>query len=210
MRKGSRLLFFVVIAVVSVFAAFCAWGNGRLLMRPQPDRWSLTTLEHNLQSGLQIVHWKGTRMTGEYKRADGSIHGFEAQVPEEKTAAGADLERELIKNNVNFAVDPPSMSEALVSMVTLVGVPILILAFIWFLVLRPTQMSGLHVNRPVMVDVGSGVEGFEIRLFIQRDSREGQSLERIMGDLGCGPEETVRRLLRAYPGAASPAPGGGA
>jgi cell division protease FtsH len=87
------------------------------------------------------AEWQQTNLNGKYLE-NGVSHQFEALVPAVDSQAGAALQAAFIKSGVNWRIVPPPVSATVFGFLSMIAFPLMILALIYFLVLRPAQMGG--------------------------------------------------------------------
>ncbi|HEY3780186.1 MAG TPA: ATP-dependent zinc metalloprotease FtsH [Fimbriimonadaceae bacterium] len=146
--KLSRGIFFIAIVLIALVALMNVLGGSKGLFGQTPP--TIIKNQSELQGYIdrkppQItdVHWQGTDLTGGLLSPDGTKRGdFVAHVPDFNTYTGTALYQSMLKNGVNFELDNPPLSQGLLSVLSLIGFPLMIIALLYFFVLRPAQMGG--------------------------------------------------------------------
>jgi cell division protease FtsH len=142
LTKASRLLFFTVICAILVIAVMNAFGpSGTLFGRNQPQQFTITDLQaHIAKKDIAEAKWQGNEMTGTL--SDGAQTKFTARVPEDTTTSGAELYKQLANAGVPLTLEPPPISQGLLGVLSMIAFPLMIVALLYFFVLRPAQMGG--------------------------------------------------------------------
>ena len=143
MSKPLKLLGFTMLLVIVIIAIMNVTSNGGALFKNQPKELSRSELQIDITSKkITDVKWQGEMMTGKLLNPGGPPSDFTARVDEHTTPAGAALEQALIANNIPFELDSPPIATQVFSVLSLFIVPLVIVAAIYFLLLRPAQMGG--------------------------------------------------------------------
>jgi ATP-dependent Zn protease len=88
---------------------------------------------------VSSANWLGKEIHGSLGSEDGS-RAYEVTVPEVDSAAGAILLTQLMQSNVNWTIEKPPVSSAVLGALSVLAFPLMIIALIYFMVLRPAQM----------------------------------------------------------------------
>jgi len=95
-------------------------------------------LEHVSNNNIDSAEWQQTAFNGKLK--DGTK--FEVAVPDSNSAGGGALSNRLDNAKVNYKIVGPPMSTMVISALSVIAFPLMIMGLIYFLVLRPAQMGG--------------------------------------------------------------------
>ena len=132
-------MFLIVVAIV-ITAMFLP-NNANLLGGNQPKQLNLADFVSNVESNNinGLVEWQQSTISGALK--DGTK--FEVtSVPETNTDAGANLLSKMDQFKVKYEIKAAPISAAIVSVFSVIFFPVMVIAIIYFLVLRPVQMGG--------------------------------------------------------------------
>ncbi len=133
----------MVILVIAGFLLIQLLGNGAggILggTTPQDVKTSQITKEikdDNVKSGV----WQEDTFTAELKQPEGNK--IKAVVGTEGSAGSAGLKALLSEKGITYDIKSPPMTNAVISLLSMIAFPAMLLALIYFLVLRPAQMGG--------------------------------------------------------------------
>jgi cell division protease FtsH len=94
-----------------------------------------------VQSGrVATANWQGQRIEGKLGPEDQN-RAYQVIVRDQQEAS-REIQAALIANNVDWTHERPPMSSAVVGILSVIAFPLMIIALIYFLVLRPAQMGG--------------------------------------------------------------------
>src|SRR5688500_14298130 len=113
--------------------------TGPLSGGTQVKNLEFSELKREINSGNVLeAKWQQTRMTGKLA----TDQPFEARVPDPQTPGAQELERLLDAKQVKYDLESPPISNSIVGILSVIAFPLMIIALIYFLVLRPAQMGG--------------------------------------------------------------------
>jgi cell division protease FtsH len=95
-------------------------------------------LDHVTKNNIESAEWQQTNFNGKLK--DGTR--FEVTVPDSNSAGSSSLTKRLDDGGVNYKIVGPPMSAMVIGALSVIAFPLMIMALIYFLVLRPAQMGG--------------------------------------------------------------------
>lgn len=105
----------------------------------------LSRLYKEIDAGnVELVRFQDSNLRGMLR--DGQrfeVRGFEMGHPGMENLVG-----ELRTRDVEFSVDPRPLSSSVITLLSVIAFPLMILALIYFLVLRPAQVSAPAVRLP--------------------------------------------------------------
>jgi cell division protease FtsH len=67
---------------------------------------------------------------------------FVARVPDENSPAGAELYKAVQNSGATVHLDAPPIGQSILGLLSMIAFPLMIVALLWFFVLRPAQMGG--------------------------------------------------------------------
>ncbi len=140
----KTLTLLVIMAVVAVVLMQVLNPASHLSLSSQPDQISASDLDKAIKEH-RVLHaeWQQDTFSGEYVKAPGQPpRHFEALVTDLNSPASTVLLEELKANNVNWSIDQPPISNSILGALSVIMFPLMIIALIYFLVLRPAQRNG--------------------------------------------------------------------
>jgi cell division protease FtsH len=143
LNKGARILIISVVAVVGVILLMSTLSGGSPfnLTGTEVEQLNQTQLKNMAREGdlSGVVEWQGTELTGEL--SDG--RRFEVTVPPYSEAAGSDL-LAVLEETPGLEVEllEPSAGTQIMPFIYMALIPILILVFLYFFLIRPAQSGG--------------------------------------------------------------------
>jgi cell division protease FtsH len=140
----KTLILLVIVAVVAVILMQALSPAGRLGLSSSPDTLTSSELDKAIKDKRIVkAEWQQNTFSGEYVKAPGQpTRKFEALVTDINSPASTVLLTELKDNGTPWSVDQPPISNSILSGLSVVMFPLMIIALIYFLVLRPAQMGG--------------------------------------------------------------------
>lgn len=137
MNRAARTIFLSLILVIVAISLLNIFGPTSSLMGAQPKELPYTDLIKEVKEGKNIekAEWQADRVSGTFK--DGSK--FWTRVPEKATET---VTQAFVDNNVKLNFLDPPMSSSFLSILSIIAFPLMMLAILYFLVLRPAQMGG--------------------------------------------------------------------
>ncbi len=116
-------------------------GGGGFLGGGAPDKIQTSQLyQHIEENNVKSGEWQEDTFTAELNSPEGKK--VQARVGASDTSGGAQLVKMLVDKKVKWGLTPPPVSNAIASLIGVIAFPALLLALIYFLVLRPAQMGG--------------------------------------------------------------------
>ncbi len=108
-------------------------------MSPAPTPLAMSDLLNDLgQNKIETARWQETSLTGKMT----SGQDYEALVPDYNSPGGRQLQDALKSSHANWNYEKPPMINTVLTALSYLAFPIMVLAIIYFLVLRPAQMGG--------------------------------------------------------------------
>jgi cell division protease FtsH len=145
LNKPAKTLFFVLIAVIAVILCvnlFFGQGSVTSQVPKAVENYSIKDLVAHIKAkggdAIKEADWDQTTLSGTL--ANGTK--FKANVPEQNAGGATFLHTLLVDNGVNYRNASPPVSSGVLYLLSMFGVPLLILMAIYFLVFRPAQMGG--------------------------------------------------------------------
>jgi len=132
------LVVFLAIAALSVFSS----GSGSFSFAAERKVLSLSDFYTKLKANtVDTADWQQQQITG---KLSGDEPGklYKVLVPEVSTPGGAEVMKELKGSKAIWKLEDPPAINAVMSVISVMVFPIMILLLIYFLVLRPAQMGG--------------------------------------------------------------------
>jgi cell division protease FtsH len=140
LNRAGRTLFFVVIATIVFIALLNLTSPGRgLIGGSGPKEIDLGQLRQKIEAKqVEQATWQGT----EIRVKDYEGQEFVSRAPNIDSAGASTLMDYMWKNVPNFKPEGPPPSTILLSILSVIGVPLLILALLWFFLARQAQIGG--------------------------------------------------------------------
>jgi cell division protease FtsH len=140
LNKPARTLLLLVVAVFAGIALLSALSsNPGLGLAQKREELRQDQLASYLdQKAVKSASWQQKEITGEL--TNGKL--FRALVPDQDSPAAQPLVVALNKSGAEWKFENPPVINAVVSLLSVIAFPLMILALIYFLVLRPAQMGG--------------------------------------------------------------------
>ncbi len=105
----------------------------------KPEELTLDQLEtQSAKHNIETISWQQNQISGTYRNGD----KFTATVVNPETTAGNTLSQELIKNGATVKIEGAPIIAGIVGILSVIAIPLMMIALIYFLVLRPAQMVG--------------------------------------------------------------------
>ena len=146
MSRATRLLFFTLVIAILVIALMNAFGGSAgSIFHNQVKDLSISEFRNDVAQKLVVnAKWQQEEITGQFKDKEnnGGLTKYTVRVPDAGTTTGRDILNELRDNNVPTDLEPAPMSAGLLSILSMIAFPIMIIALLYFFVLRPAQMGG--------------------------------------------------------------------
>ena len=146
MTKASRFLFFGVIIIILVIALMNAFGpTGSLFRNPVHEINSTTFNALILNKDITDAHWQGNDLQGDQKTVDPDTkqaRKFVVRIPDVQSPAGQKIYNDLLNSGATVNLESPPLSTGLLSILSMIAFPLMIVALLYFFVLRPAQMGG--------------------------------------------------------------------
>ncbi len=139
MNKGPRIIVFTILGVLLIIMLANTVGSGNIFSQEAPKELTTSALRVEIKAGnIQEAKWQLNRFEGTLK--DGKK--FVAQVAEPNSQGGGEFAALLDSKEVNYNILSTPASAFLPSLLSVIGFPLLIIAFIYFFVIKPAQMGG--------------------------------------------------------------------
>lgn len=140
MNKPARTILLLVVVVLAGIALLSALSSSNpLALGPGPKELTYSEFTQSVtQHKVETADWQQRQITG--KLSGGQL--YKVRVMDAESASANDL-LALIKGSPTvLTMAEPPMINAVVSLLSVIAFPLMILALIYFLVLRPAQMGG--------------------------------------------------------------------
>ena len=155
MKKQARTLLLLIIcgavgiALMSMLSS-AGWFGGEPALQLKSSEFL-----SKVRSGqIQTADWQGNHIRGNLSAdSDGQHQEYDAVVFDPTDPAASDFVMEMEKAGVAWSTQDPPVSSAIITILTAIGLPLMVLTLIYFLVLRPAQMSGIRYAGGVQPDV---------------------------------------------------------
>jgi cell division protease FtsH len=140
LNRPAKTLFVLVIIIITGIAAInLVAGPTSPLGGAQVKQMTTAELNQAIEAGnIEKAEWQQSRFEGTL--ADGTRFTATVQPPE--SAGGANFEEFLRANDVEYDKRPAPISHQALGILSIIAFPLMIIALIYFLVLRPAQMGG--------------------------------------------------------------------
>ena len=140
MNKGARILFISVLTVIGLIAMMNVFSTTPTMFGgTRPLELQTSEFRQKVEQGqVKVARWQQSRIRGEL--VDGRT--FTARVPMPDTNAGSELEQLLIARAVQYNMEQPPASQAILPVLYLILGPLLIFVLIWMFLIRPAQSGG--------------------------------------------------------------------
>jgi len=140
LNKPARTLLFLVVAVfVGIAMMSMLSSSGPLPVGKSPKELSQSQLKDALKKNqVATANWQQTTLRGELKNGE----PYTVLVPEKSDASAPQLIAALDESDVNWKYENPPITSSILSLLSIIAFPLMIIALIYFLVLRPAQMGG--------------------------------------------------------------------
>ncbi len=140
-NKPAKTFFLLVIVLIAGIALM------NLITTPSGllgggDVKELQTYELNRaikENNIQDAKWQQNTFSGTLK---GTGQKFTAKVATQDSQAGAEFENLLRQNDVHYDRSDPPAATTILSVLSVIAFPLMLIALIYFLVVRPAQMGG--------------------------------------------------------------------
>ncbi|MDX2065432.1 MAG: ATP-dependent zinc metalloprotease FtsH, partial [Fimbriimonadaceae bacterium] len=131
---GLILIIAIGVALMNMFTGAAAFGLGS-----RTKELSLSSFYKELDNDQIInVKWQQATLTGQL--ANGGRYAV--KVVDRDSPAANDIAQRIGRSKVNFEYEDPPVLNSIVGFLGAFILPVLLIAMIWFLVLRPAQMGG--------------------------------------------------------------------
>jgi len=138
-KPAKTLLLLVSVAIMGLILINVLASNGSLPAFGYVKKLTMTELNAEIDGGhIKKAEWQQTSLTGKLD----TNQDFEAMVPSPESAGSQALQNKLIAKNVPYELVSPPVSTAIFSVLSMIAFPLLIVALVYFLLLRPAQMGG--------------------------------------------------------------------
>jgi cell division protease FtsH len=140
LNKPAKTLFLLIILIIVGVATMNLFaGPNGIITQTQPKELTMQELSDYAQKGkIEKAEWQQTTFSG---TLEGGVK-FTALVPSQESPGGADLAKFLRDSKVDYKLINPPITSGLVGLLSVIAFPLMVIALIYFLVLRPAQMGG--------------------------------------------------------------------
>ncbi len=144
--KPAKVLILVLVFVALFFLlANTFLQSSALGLGTPPQELSMRDLNYDVtHNRIASLDYQGTNITGTLASsiAGEAKRSFHVLGPDQNTPAGADLQKTFTANNVNWHLISAPIQTALFQILATITLPLMIIAVLYFLILRPAQMGG--------------------------------------------------------------------
>ena len=142
-NKPARTLLIVVMLILVGLALMQTVGGpgsgGAFPLGQTTIKLSMPELFEKIKDkSIAKADWQQTTLSG--KLTDG--RNFEALVQDSNSAGSQDLRKALDDGGVSWQLKDPPIMSGVVTILTAIAFPLMVLGILWFFVLRPAQMGG--------------------------------------------------------------------
>ncbi|MCH8978545.1 MAG: ATP-dependent zinc metalloprotease FtsH [Armatimonadetes bacterium] len=114
-------------------------GNGMSMLGPKPDKLVYSEFMTELESGnIKTANWQGAVISGEFQ--NNSKYTVRAFLPD--SDSGKELSTLLRSKNVKVEFSGPSAGQAIMPVLGFLIIPLVFLAVIYFVLIKPAQQGG--------------------------------------------------------------------
>lgn len=163
MNKPARTFVYLLLVAAAAIALLNVVGGGQSpfsssqaeVKMVTSDVYAALALPKNSPAAIASAEWQQKTLTG--KLNDGKL--FRASVDEQGTPGGTLLAKALNEAKVKWDLKDPPIANGILSVVSMLAIPLMMVALIYFLVLRPAQMGGnqaMNFGRSRAKRVGEG------------------------------------------------------
>ncbi|MFN8220382.1 MAG: ATP-dependent zinc metalloprotease FtsH [Fimbriimonadales bacterium] len=136
MNRAARTLFLSLILVIVAISLLNLFGPNNGLMGSSPKELDYTSLVKELKAGnVEKGEWQLSRISGTLKDGTKYYTNVNSEGKEQ-------ISREFVDNGAQLRFLDPPISSSFLSIISMIAFPLMILAMLYFLVLRPAQMGG--------------------------------------------------------------------
>ena len=138
--KPAKTLFLVLIIAALVIVVMQQLVSSNSSLFSSPKELSMSQLDEAISKGqIKTFDWQQNNASGTFSADNTPFH---ALVPNSDSAAASSLIARLDAAKVPWKLASPPISGALLSILSMIAFPLMIIAVLYFLVLRPAQMGG--------------------------------------------------------------------
>jgi cell division protease FtsH len=140
LNKAAKTLFASVIFVIAIiFAMNLFSGGASTLIGEKPKALQLPDLIKEMTNGnVEEGVWQQDEISGTL--IDGTK--FVVSVPSLESAGSTAIQEQILKTGAPIKYERPPISQGLIGILSMLAVPILIFALLYFFVIKPAQMGG--------------------------------------------------------------------
>jgi len=125
--------------VIAILLAMVFLGPSTFNVATGPKEVSISAFYTDAESNnIQQATWQQTNLDWTDKNGD----KYHARAPDLASGGSDDLQKYMRDHNVNLKLEDPPAIQNLAGILTVVAVPLLVLALLYFLVVRPVQVGG--------------------------------------------------------------------
>lgn len=144
MNKSVRTILLSVISVLMLIVLMNALGDTNTsFLSSKPKTFNETEFYAALERGeIKSANWLGSDISGELNSPGDKKARYEFHSVDRNSEGGARLAEKLRESNVVLTNEKPPVSQTIVALLGMLGVPILLLLGLYFFVIRPAQSGG--------------------------------------------------------------------
>ena len=145
-KPAKTLVLILIIAALVILAANTLFQSSAFNLAQQPLELQMSDLTKALNDQkVESLTYQGNSVDGFLKSdlAKGEkSRPFHVLAPEQSSNAGGQLEKLFIDSKVTWKIIPPPFSNAIFQLLASITLPLMIIALLYFLILRPAQIGG--------------------------------------------------------------------
>jgi cell division protease FtsH len=139
LSKGPKIFGIVIIGILLAFIVLNAFNTGGGLLGSQPKTLTTSEVYTELKNGnVTKAEWQQDQLRGDLKGGD----KFVARVPDSGSQGGIELQQKLQESGAKWELLSPPIGNNVVALLSVIGVPLMFFAFLYFFVIKPAQMGG--------------------------------------------------------------------
>jgi cell division protease FtsH len=142
LNKPTRTLLILVVAVfvgIAIMSTLSTGGGGGFGVGQRREDLKFSQFLAALKNNeVETANWQQKMITG---RLDNGRY-YQVLVPEQDSPSAGQVFEALEKSDAQWKLDNPPITTAIVQLLSVIAFPLMIIALIYFLVLRPAQMGG--------------------------------------------------------------------
>ncbi len=144
MNKTVRTIFLSFITVIMLIVLMNAFGDtNNSILSPKVKVYNETDFYAALERNeIATANWLGSEITGELKSTSDKKPRYEFNAVDRNSPGATLLAEKLREAGVPLKNEKPPVSQTIVALLGMLGIPILLLLGLYFFVIRPAQSGG--------------------------------------------------------------------